>query len=262
VPGRSTGAEGASRGRGPAAEHILVVDDDPDIRRLLADHMQRIGWRVSAVAGASGLWTELARAPVDLVVLDVMLPGTDGLQLLRELRASPHANTPVIMLTALGDEVDRIIGLEMGADDYLPKPFAARELMARMKSVLRRTRMLPPGQAPARLRYAHFGDWTLDAAQRHLVFRDGTLTPLNGAEYALLLFLLEHAQQVVTRDQLLVQLVGREADVFDRSIDLRVSRLRRRLCDDAREPFIVKTVRHEGYVLAQPVRWSAGGKQP
>ncbi len=242
-------------------EHILVIDDDPDIRKLLAEHMQRMGWRVSAAACAAGLWAELARAPVDMIVLDVMLPGTDGLQLLRELRAGPHAAVPVVMLTALGDQVDRIIGLELGADDYVPKPFAPRELVARMKSVLRRTRMLPPGHRQVRLRYAHFGDWTLDAAQRHLVHRDGTVTPLNGAEYALLLFLLEHPQQVVSREQLLVQLAGREAEAFDRSIDLRVSRLRRRLRDDAREPVIVKTVRHEGYVLSQPVRWSADQQQ-
>ena len=240
---------------------ILVVDDDLRLRQLLERYLSDQGFTVKAVPDAQGMDRALERELYDLIVLDLMLPGEDGLAICRRLRGATNP-VAIIMLTAKGDEVDRIVGLEIGADDYLPKPFAARELMARMKSVLRRTRMLPPGQAPARLRYAHFGDWTLDAAQRHLVFRDGTLTPLNGAEYALLLFLLEHAQQVVTRDQLLVQLVGREADVFDRSIDLRVSRLRRRLCDDAREPFIVKTVRHEGYVLAQPVCWSAGGKQP
>ena len=120
--------------------------------------------------------------------------------------------------------------------------------------------MLPPGQAQARLRYAHFGCWTLDTVQRHLLHRDGTVTPLNAAEFALLLFLLQHPQQVVSRDQLLVQLAGRDAEAFDRSIDLRVSRLRRRLREDAREPACVKTVRHEGYVLAQPVVWSADAR--
>lgn len=238
-------------------EHILVVDDDPDIRRLLADQFQRVGWRASTADGAHAMWSALAQSPVDLIVLDILLPGTDGLDLLRQLRAGPHAATPVVMLTALGDEVDRIIGLEFGADDYMAKPFAPRELVARLRSVLRRTRMLPPGQTVARLRYAHFGDWTFDGAQRHLQHRDGSVTPLNGAECALLMFLLEHPQQVVSRDQLLVQLAHRDADVFDRSIDLRVSRLRRRLRDDARDPAIVKTVRNEGYVLAQPVLWSA-----
>ena len=239
-------------------EHILVVDDDPDIRRLLAEHVERLGWRADTASGEAGMWAALARSPIDLVVLDVMLPGTDGLELLRRLRAGPHAATPVVMLTALGDDVDRIVGLEMGADDYVAKPFTPRELVARIRSVLRRTRMPPPGRPVARLRYAHFDDWTLDTARRQLVHRDATITPLNGAEFALLLFLVEHPQQVVGRDQLLVQLAGRDADAFDRSIDLRVSRLRRRLRDDARDPAIVKTVRNEGYVLAQPVSWSAG----
>ncbi len=239
------------------ADHVLVVDDDPEIRKLLADHMHRQGWRVSTVSGGTDMWSALAGSPVDVVVLDVMLHGVDGLQLLRALRSSPHASVPVVMLTAMGDEVDRIIGLEMGADDYLAKPFAPRELLARLKSVLRRARMLPPGQGHLRLRYAHFCDWTFDAVKRHLIHRNGTVTPLNGAEFALLAFLLDHPQQVVSRDQLLVQLAGRDADVFDRSIDLRISRLRRRLGDDARDPSIVKTVRHEGYVLAQAVVWSA-----
>jgi two-component system, OmpR family, response regulator len=239
------------------ANHVLVVDDDQEIRQLLAEHMHKQGWRVSTGAGAVDMWAVLASSPVDVIVLDVMLPGVDGLQLLRTLRNSAHAAVPVVMLTAMGEEIDRIIGLEMGADDYLAKPFAPRELVARLKSVLRRVHMLPPGQAQMRLRYAHFCDWTFDAAQRHLVHRDGTMTPLNGAEFALLAFLLEHPQQVVSRDQLLVQLAGRDTDVFDRSIDLRVSRLRRRLRDDARDPCIVKTIRHEGYVLAQEVAWSA-----
>lgn len=237
-------------------EHILVVDDDPEIRRLLAAHFERLGWRSSTAAGARELWATLAQSPVDFIVLDIMLPGIDGLKLLAQLREGPHAHIPVLMLTALGDDVDRIIGLEAGADDYLPKPFAPRELTARIRAVLRRVRMLPPGQRQARLRYAHFGDWTLDAAQRLLMHRDSTMTPLNAAEFGLLLFLLEHPQQVVSRDQLLVQLAGRDAEVFDRSIDLRVSRLRRRLREDAHEPVCVKTVRNEGYVLAQAVVWS------
>lgn len=240
-----------------AAEHILVVDDDPEIRQLLANQLERQGWRVSSAARDRDFWAVLASTPVDLIVLDVMLPGTDGIALLQALRRSPQACIPVVMLTALADDVDRIIGLEMGADDYLPKPFTPRELIARIRAVLRRTRMLPPGQMVARLRYAHFGEWTLDAAERNLIHRSGTVTPLNGAEFSLLSFLLEHAQQVMTRDQLLVQLAGRDAEVFDRSIDLRVSRLRKRLGDEAREPSYVKTVRQEGYVFARDVTWSA-----
>lgn len=239
-------------------DHILVVDDDPEIRDLLAQQMERQGLRVSTAARDREMWAVLAQSPVDLIVLDVMLPGTDGVALLRELRQGPQACTPVVMLTAMADDVDRIIGLEMGADDYVPKPFTPRELVARIRAVLRRARMLPPGQHMARLRYAHFGDWTLDTVERNLVRQgSGAVTPLNGAEFGLLSFLLEHPLQTVTRDQLLVQLAGRDAEVFDRSIDLRVSRLRKRLGDDAREPSYVKTVRHEGYVLARDVRWSA-----
>ena len=240
-----------------AVDHILVVDDDPEIRNLLATQLERQGWRVSMAARDRDFWAVLASTPVDLIVLDVMLPGTDGIALLQALRRGPQACIPVVMLTALADDVDRIIGLEMGADDYLPKPFTPRELIARIRAVLRRTRMLPPGQTTARLRYAHFGEWTLDAAERNLIHRSGTVTPLNGAEFSLLSFLIEHAQQVITRDQLLVQLAGRDAEVFDRSIDLRVSRLRKRLGDEAKEPSYVKTVRQEGYVFARDVTWSA-----
>ncbi|MFV0681165.1 response regulator [Ottowia sp.] len=239
-----------------ASDHIAIVDDDPAIRELLAEQLKRQGLRVSAAASAKALRTLLMQSPVDLIVLDVMMPGEDGLTLLKSLRASEHAATPVLLLTALAEDVDRIIGLEMGADDYLSKPFAPRELVARIRAVLRRARMLPPGQASARpSRYARFGDWQLDSVERLLTSHDGVSMPLNGAEFSLLLFLLDHAQHIVTRDQLLVHLAGRDADVFDRSVDLRVSRLRKRLGDDAREPSYIKTVRNEGYVLAKPVQW-------
>lgn len=245
-------------------DHIAIVDDDRAIRELLTEQLERQGFRVSAAASARELRALLAEKPVDLIVLDVMMPGEDGLSLLKFLRAGDHAATPVLMLTALGDDVDRIIGLEMGADDYMPKPFTPRELVARIRSVLRRTRMLPPGQAHhRRARYAHFGDWRLDCVERLVegTGQGGIAVPLNGAEFGLLLFLLDHAQQIVTRDQLLVHLAGRDADVFDRSIDLRVSRLRKRLGDDAREPLYVKTIRNEGYVLAKAVHWSDEGEQ-
>jgi len=166
----------------------------------------------------------------------------------------------VLMLTARGDNLDRIVGLEMGADDYVPKPFTPRELVARIRAVLRRARMLPPGQAGAqRQRFARFGDWQLDCVERLLLNPQGMAVPLNGAEFSLLRFLLDHAQHIVTRDQLLVHLAGRDADVFDRSVDLRVSRLRKRLNDDAREPQYIKTVRNEGYVLAKSVSWHDEG---
>ena len=241
------------------SDHIAVVDDDPAIRELLAEQLERQGFRVSALPSGAALRALLAQSPVDLIVLDVMMPAEDGLAVMKALRASANAAIPVLLLTALGDDVDRIIGLEMGADDYMPKPFTPRELVARIRAVLRRARMLPPGQAPAqRQRYAHFGDWRLDCVERLLIGTDGRAVPLNGAEFSLLRFLLDHPQRIVSRDQLLVNLAGRDADVFDRSIDLRVSRLRKRLGDDAREPQHIKTIRNEGYVLAKEVRWDEG----
>lgn len=236
-------------------DHVLIVDDDPDIRQLLADYLSKQDMRVSCAADGRQMRTLLGGAPVDAIVLDLMLPGEDGLSLFRWLRAcTDYAQIPVLMLTARADDVDRIIGLELGADDYLGKPFMPRELLARVRAVLRRARMLPPGTARAeQLRYLHFGAWVLDTVERHLIAQGGTVTLLQAAEYALLRFLLEHPQRVVSRDQLLVGLAGREAEAFDRSIDLRVSRLRRRLGDDAREPTYVKTVRNEGYVLCKPV---------
>lgn len=238
-------------------DHILVVDDDRGIRELVGDYLERNGFRVSLARDGKQMRETLAEGvPVDLIVLDLMLPGEDGLTLFRELRTRRRDAVPVLMLTARSDDVDRIIGLELGADDYLTKPFVPRELVARVRAVLRRTRMLPPGamvEAPARV--AHFGAWRLDLAQRNLVDADNVVTPLGGAEYALLRLFLDHPQRVLSRDQLLAQLVRRESDVFDRSIDLRVSRLRRRLADDARDPQYIRTVRNEGYVFAQTVRY-------
>ena len=171
-------------------DHIAIVDDDRAIRELLTEQLERQGFRVSAAASARELRALLAEMPVDLIVLDVMMPGEDGLSLLKFLRAGVHAATPVLMLTALGDDVDRIIGLEMGADDYMPKPFTPRELVARIRAVLRRTRMLPPGQAShRRARYARFGDWRLDCVERVVegTGKGGIAVPLNGAEFGLLL---------------------------------------------------------------------------
>ena len=238
-----------------APDHILVVDDDPDIRSLLREYLERQGLRVSTAADARQMRAMLASGGVDLVVLDLMLPGEDGLSLCRDLRARDVDPLPVLMLTARSDESDRILGLEMGADDYLTKPFAARELLARIRAILRRTRMLPPN-----LRVSEtadglaFGDWRLDTRGRHLLDAQGTMVSLTGAEYRLLRVLLDHPQRVLTRDQLLTLTQGREADAFDRSIDLLVSRLRQRLRDDAREPRYIKTVRSEGYVLSAEVR--------
>ncbi len=231
-------------------DHILVVDDDAELRELLADYLGRNGFRVTAVVDGPGLWEALEHEAVDLIILDLMLPGDDGLVLCRNLRA--RSDIPVIMLTARGDETDRIVGLEMGADDYLPKPFNPRELLARIKVVLRRSRQQPT--EPGETRRFHFAGWLLDAAARHLVTPTGVVMPLSGGEYRLLRVLLEHPNRALSRDQLLDLTQGREAGPFDRSIDVQISRLRRRLGDDPRTAALIKTVRSEGYLLAAPVR--------
>ncbi len=241
-------------------DHVLVVDDDPGIRELITQYLRRQGLQASAVADGARMREALATQRVDLLVLDLMLPGVDGIALCRELRApgAAHGHLPIIMLTARSDEADRIVGLELGADDYLAKPFAARELLARIRSVLRRTRMLPPNLARSEpSRELRFGEWRLDTAARHLLDADGAIVALSGAEYRLLRVLLQHPQRVLTRDQLLGLTQGREADVFDRSIDLLVSRLRQRLGDVAREARYIKTVRNEGYVFCAAVDGSA-----
>ncbi|MBP2309745.1 response regulator [Azospirillum melinis] len=235
-------------------DHVLIVDDDRDIRELVSGYLKRNGLRVTLAADGRQMRSFLERDRVDLIVLDIMMPGDDGLVLCRELRAGRHAATPVLMLTARNDEMDRILGLEMGADDYLVKPFAARELLARIKAILRRARMLPPNlQISEAGQLLSFGNWRLDTVARHLLDQDGTAVALSGAEYRLLRVFLDHPQRVLSRDQLLNLTQGREAELFERSIDLLVSRLRQRLRDDAREPSHIKTVRNEGYVLAMPV---------
>jgi two-component system OmpR family response regulator len=234
-----------------AADHILVVDDNPEIRHLLKQYLEKNGYQVTAVGDGGGMWMTLDRSRIDLVVLDLMLPGTDGLELCRDLRA--RSKMPVIMLTARGDEMDRVLGLEMGADDYLAKPFSARELLARIKVVLRRVRDMPfdpQADSPENL---SFNGWILDTRTQHLTSPDGVVMPLSQAEYRLLQILLTHPNRALTRDQLLDLTQGREAHPFDRSIDVLIGRLRRHLDDDAREPELIKTVRGRGYMLAAPV---------
>lgn len=235
-------------------DHILIVDDDRGIRELLAAYLEKNGMRVSLAANGRQMRAVLEQGAPDLIVLDLMLPGEDGLVLCRELRVGKFKAVPVLMLTARSEEADRIVGLEMGADDYLSKPFAVRELMARIRSVLRRARMLPPNmQVTEAVQLLGFGDWRLDTTARHLLDQDGTMVALSGAEYRLLRVFLDHPQRVLTRDQLLNLTQGRAADQFDRSIDLLVSRLRQRLQDGAREPRYIKTLRNEGYVFSAAV---------
>jgi len=232
-------------------DHILIVDDDAEIRSLLSQYLVKNGLRVTAVADGRGMAQALDGGRIDLIVLDLMLPGDDGLTLCRNLRAK--SDTPVIMLTARGDETDRIVGLEMGADDYLAKPFSARELLARIKAILRRARSLPQNLQPEGARHIRFGDWVLDTSYRQLISAANVVTPLSGAEYRLLRIFLSHPNRVLNRDQLVDLAQGKEADPLDRSIDVQVSRLRNRLGDDPREPHLIKTVRGEGYVLAVDV---------
>jgi two-component system OmpR family response regulator len=236
-------------------DHILIVDDDAEIRSLLGTYLTRNGLKVSAVGDGKAMWRALdvgqGGQAVDLIVLDLMLPGDDGLTLCRDLRA--RSEIPVIMLTARGDETDRIVGLEMGADDYLPKPFSARELLARIKVILKRVRSLPPNLRPDDSATLQFGDWQLDNHQRTLISPQGEVLPLSGAEFRLLRIFLAHPHRVLNRDQLVDLTQGREADPLDRSIDVQVSRLRQRLGDDPKDPRLIKTVRGEGYVLAVAV---------
>ena len=232
-------------------DHILIVDDDAEIRSLLGEYLARNGYRTTLASEGKAMRRALEHANIDLVVLDLMLPGEDGLALCRKLRA--ESDLPVIMLTARGEETDRIVGLEMGADDYLAKPFSPRELLARIKSVLRRSRSLPRNLRADAARLIAFAGWTLDTVARHLVSDRGVVTSLSGAEYQLLRVFLSHPSQVLSRDQLMLLSKGHEADALDRSIDIRVSRLRHRLGDDPSNPQIIKTVRGEGYVLAVAV---------
>jgi len=234
-----------------APDHILVVDDDTEIRTLLRDYLQKQGFRVTAVADGKALRAAVAVAHPDLVILDVMLPGEDGLTLCRDLRA--QSNLPIIMLTARGDETDRIVGLELGADDYLAKPFSPRELLARIKSVLRRTRSLPDNLRPEETGRFRFAGWTLDGATRNLTSPQGVVVVLSGTDYRLLKIFVDHPNRVLTRDQLIDLMLDREAGPYDRAIDVQVSRLRQRLGEDAREPGIIKTVRGQGYVFAAQV---------
>jgi len=234
-----------------AGAHVLVVDDDSEIRTLLADYLEKNGLQVSVAPDGKEMRRVLSVAHVDLVVLDIMMPGDDGLKLCRELRAS--SQLPIIMLTARGDDIDRILGLELGADDYLPKPFNPRELLARISTVLRRAAHAPRDPMPSAVAAYRFAGWRLDTTARSLTSKDSATVSLSGAEYRLLSLLLAHAGRVLSRVQLMDLLQGRDIDPFDRSIDVRISRLRQIVGDDARTPRIIKTVYGEGYVIGVPV---------
>ena len=226
---------------------ILVVDDDQRLRDLLVRYLGGEGYEVKAVSDASGMDKQLARERHDLVVLDLMLPGEDGLSICRRLRAEKSAPA-IIMLTAKGDDVDRIVGLEMGADDYLPKPFNPRELLARIRAVLRRRVPAGPPGAPAAGGVFQFGEFSLNLATRTLT-RAGKPVQLTTGEFSVLKVLVQHPRQPLSRDKLMELARGREYEVFDRSIDVQISRLRKIVEDDPAHPKHIQTVWGFGYVF-------------
>lgn len=228
--------------------HILVVDDARDIREPLVRYLQKSGYRATAAADAATARKLIRSHAFDLMILDIMMPGEDGLSLLRHVRE--QSETPVIFLSARGEDVDRIVGLELGADDYIVKPFNPRELLARVGSVLRRLNALPPGAGPPQSERIGFDRWVLDTAQREIVGADGIAIPLSQGEFRLLMAMIERPKVALTRDQLLDLTRGREAEVFDRSIDNAVSRLRRKIERDPKNPRLIKTVWGGGYLFA------------
>ena len=232
--------------------HILVVDDHHEIRALVSRVLEKDGYRTSTAADGRQMRLRLRDHVIDLIVLDLMLPVEDGLALCRDLRAG-GSTVPIIILTAKGDEIDRVLGLEMGADDYVAKPFSSRELLARIKAVLRRAHTFPPtGQngVPALYR---FGKWSLDTARRELE-ADDIVVPLSTGEFNLLITFLRHPKRVLNRDQLLDLAKGRSAAPLDRSIDLQVSRLRRKIEADPKNPEIIKTIWGDGYIFTPEIR--------
>lgn len=232
-----------------AGARILIVDDDSGIRDVIGDFLARHGYRVAEAQDARSMEAALAREPVDLVVLDVMMPGEDGLSLCRRLSGRPDAPA-IVMLSAMGEETDRIVGLELGADDYLPKPCNPRELLARIRAVLRRRG--EPRAADAAAATREFAGWRLDLVRRELRSPQGVIVNLSSGEFSLLRALVERPQRVLTRDQLLDLARGPETEAYDRAIDVQISRLRKKL-DDGRGTEIIRTIRNEGYMFSPKV---------
>ena len=235
-----------------SAPHVLFVEDDPEIRGLVADFLRQSGFRVTVAQDGEEMDRKLNADGVDLLILDIMLPKEDGLSLCRRVRAS--GNLPVIMLTARGGEIDRVVGLEMGADDYLTKPFSSNELLARIRALLRRSQYTVVEPRKRRRSVLIFADWRLDLIARRLHSREGTRVPLTGGEFELLVAFCEHPNKVLTRDQLLdFTTRGKTAAAIDRSIDIQVSRLRRKIEKDPKDPVLIHTVRSGGYVFTAEV---------
>jgi two-component system, OmpR family, response regulator len=224
---------------------ILMVDDDAQIRQLLSDYLSDFGMSVVAVGDGKAMQEALKQSSFDLVILDLMLPGEDGLSLCRSLRA--ESDIPILMLTARGEAMDRVVGLELGADDYIVKPFEPRELVARIQTILRRARGKPESRKEQN--EAEFRGWRLNYVLRHLVSPKELVIPLSNAEFRLLTVFIENPNRILTREFLLDSARGRDMDIFDRSIDILVSRVRQKLNDDSRTPTLIKTVRGEGYLF-------------
>ncbi|MGN6775213.1 response regulator [Rhizobium sp.] len=235
------------------AAHIAVVDDHSDIRDLVGQYLEQQGYKVSVADSGLALRRILERGAVDLIVLDVMMPGEDGLSVCRHLRAT--TDTPIIFLTAMSEDTDRIIGLELGADDYLVKPFNPRELLARIRAVLRRVNGVPQQQRETlkKARVVRVGQWRVNMGRQELSGDDGVGIPLSTAEFRLLKVFLERPGMVLSREQLLDLTVGRTADIFDRSIDNQVSRLRKKIEPDPKNPSVIKTHWGGGYSLSADV---------
>jgi two-component system OmpR family response regulator len=229
--------------------HLLVVDDDREIRDLLTRLLSVRGFKVSTAREEKEMRRVLRSSKIDLVVLDLMLPGKDGLAICQEIRQSD--SIPIIVLTAMGEATDRVVGLEMGADDYLPKPFDVRELESRIKAVMRRTSV--PGASRQPEWTLTFAGWKLDVRQRHLISPDAIVVDLTTGEYDLLKEFAQRPQRVLSRDELIDLLRGREATPFDRSVDVQVSRLRRKIESDPKNPQLIKTVRGGGYFFTPQV---------
>ncbi len=235
-------------------QRILIVDDDAGIRDLLGRFFREHGYGAILAKNGDEMMNTLDKQTVDLIILDIMLPGEDGMTLCRKLRA--NSQVPIIMLTAISEEIERILGLEMGADDYLSKPFNPRELLARVKAILRRSNQSNDDGLDGEHTCFNFADWTLNKTARRLTSPEDTEISLSSGEYSLLLALLERPQQVLSRDRLLDLTKNRMAAPFDRSIDIQISRLRSKIETDAKNPQLIKTVRGGGYVLATTVERS------
>ncbi|MEG3638823.1 response regulator [Magnetococcus sp. PR-3] len=236
-----------------AADRILILEDDQQTRQMVADYLRENGFEVETLPDGHQLDVTIKQWQPDAIIMDLMMPGEDGLSLCKRLSIGEEtADIPIIMLTARGEETDRIVGLEMGADDYLSKPFSTRELLARLRSVLRRTRAMPRTKEPKEITIYHFAGWQLNVAAQELIAPDGLIVELTRGEFTLLLAFLNHPNEILDRDRIMAFYRQRQAEIYDRSIDVQIGRLRKRL-QEPKEPQLLKTVWGKGYILKAEV---------